>query len=168
MKSSFAMVPAPWQQWMGGLCYWGKCASVQVAISFDFFFFFPQTYPAHPWHRGDLLWTGPCNATMEPCPPRCHHGQNVAFERQQSSFRGALCFIVGVELEPDSWIDILPGVKSLHVSYFKNCPKSSQSFSQPGHLHTPWPYSGWVPPLSSCRELKQRKGSTFRGPTAGG
>lgn len=39
-------------------------------------------------------------------------------------------------------------------SYFKNCPKSSQMFSQPGHLHTPWPYRGWVPPLSSCSELE--------------
>lgn len=161
MKSSFAMVPAPWQQWMGGLCCWGKCAPVRLPLAFDvFLLFFFSHKPIRPirdtgWFFMD--WTLRChNWTLSTAC--CVWKATILIEGKY--------FIVGVKLlhirwQILSWLDIVTS-----VTYLKNCPKSSQSFSQPGHLHTPWPYSGWVPPLSSCRELKQRK-STFRRPTAG-
>lgn len=40
-------------------------------------------------------------------------------------------------------------------TYLTNCPKSSQRVSQPGHLHSPCPYRGWEPGVSSWEELQR-------------
>lgn len=38
-------------------------------------------------------------------------------------------------------------------TYLINWPRSSHRVSQPGHLHSPCPYRGWEPGVSSWEEL---------------
>lgn len=41
-------------------------------------------------------------------------------------------------------------------TYLINWPRSSHRVSQPGHLHSPCPYRGWEPGVSSWEELQGR------------
>lgn len=44
-----------------------------------------------------------------------------------------------------------------HASYFRNDGKSSHTASQPGHLHTPCPYRGWLWGCSSWDRLEEKQ-----------
>lgn len=43
-------------------------------------------------------------------------------------------------------------------TYLINWPRSSHRVSQPGHLHSPCPYRGWEPGVSSWEELGGQQG----------
>lgn len=48
-------------------------------------------------------------------------------------------------------------------TYLINWPRSSHRVSQPGHLHSPCPYRGWEPGVSSWEELGGQQGGGLSG-----
>lgn len=175
----------------GALCCGGECAAVRVAISLWRFSHKPiRPFHAAQeiCYGSESVWILRCSSWT--LSTGCLQGQNVLFVRRWIFFFLLILFLFFVtplsahrtsvphKVVPSvcasyerkvlavcalcSFSD--PQSRDCHVcvgTYFKNCPKSSQMFSQPGHLHTPWPYRGWVPPLSSCSELKKREAGTL-------
>lgn len=88
MKSSFALAPAPWQQWMGAFVVEVSVRPCELPLAFDAF---SQTYQALPRQEGDLLWIRlwfeSCTARAEPC-------QLAVWRVKMCSLKGSDVFFV--------------------------------------------------------------------------